>query len=179
MILWSSTRLEQALASGQLDSWTKVKYLIVPAIVGSFAVPFYVFHPVYGQKAPALNALFSLIFGIVTAYLYYWGIKRCFIANSSIDGEAFFERLIVLGVPVLLRIIAVVAPLTIVLLIILGNIKDRFPMVWYRAGILFSAFAPITTFATYVMLTNSIRRFGRFVLAATDTRPNLRPSGGT
>jgi hypothetical protein len=132
-----------------------------------------------GQRAPAINTLFSFAFGIVTAYLYYWGIKRCFVANSEIDGEAFSERPAVPGVPILIRIIAVVTAVTIALLIVLGNIKDRFPRVWYRADILFSACAPITTFATYVMRTNSIRRFGRLVPSPTGAPPNPQPSGAT
>ncbi len=36
-------------------------------------------------------------------------------------------------------------------------------MLYYRAGILFAAFTPILTFVTYVMLTNSIRRFGKLI----------------
>jgi len=69
MILWSSEELERALAAGELDSWTKVKYVIVPAVIGSLSTPFYVFRPIYGVRAPAINSLFSLIFAIVSAYL--------------------------------------------------------------------------------------------------------------
>jgi len=54
---------------------------------------------------------------------------------------------------------------SITLLIVLANLKDRFPMFFNRSGILFSAFTPILTFVMYIMLTNSIRRFGRLVKA--------------
>jgi hypothetical protein len=169
MILWSSIELEQALARGQLDSWTKVKYVIVPGVMGSLSVPFYVFRPLYGERAPAINSLFSLIFAIATAYLFYWGIKRCFIANREIDGEAFFERTAVLALPILIRIITVVICVSIALLIVLGHLKDRVPMLFHRAGIVFSAFTPLITYAQYVMLTNSIRRFGKLVKAKEPT----------
>jgi hypothetical protein len=165
MILWSSKELERALAQGQLDSWTKVKYVIVPAVVGSLSVPFYVFRPLYGERAPAINSLFSLIFAIVTAYLSYWGIKRCFVANREIDGEAFFERIAVLLLPILVRIVTVAVLVSIALLIVLGKLRDRAPVLFHRSGIAFSAFTPIIAYVQYVMLTNSIRRFGRLVKA--------------
>ncbi len=165
MILWSSKELELALTRGELDSWAKVKYLMVPAVIGSLSVPSYVFRPIYGAKAPAINSLFSLVFAIVAVYLTYWGLKRCFIANRDINGQAFFERTAVLGVPILIRVITVVIPTSVALLLVIGSLKDRVPMLFHRAGILFSAFTPITTFAIYMMLTNSIRRFGRLVKA--------------
>jgi hypothetical protein len=165
MILWSSKELEQALAWGQLDSWTKVKYVIVPGVMGSLSVPLYVFRPLYGAKAPAINSLFSLIFALATAYLFYWGMKKCFIANREIDGEAFFERTAVLALPIFIKIVTVVMCVSIVLLIVLGHLKDRFPMLFHRSGIIFSAFTPIITYAQYVMLTNSVRRFGTLVKA--------------
>ncbi len=163
MILWSSRRLEQALARGQLDSWTKVKYVIVPAVIGSLFLPSYALRPHYGERTPAINFLFSLIFAIVNAYLSYWGLKRCFLANRDIDGQAFFERTAVLGVPIFIRIITAVIPGSIALLIVIGSLKDRVPMLFHRAGIVFAALTPIITFVTYLMLTNSIRRFGRLI----------------
>ena len=165
MILWSSKELERALVGGELDSWTKVKYVMVPAVMGSLSVPSYVFRPLYGERAPAINSLFSLIFAIVTVYLTYWGLKRCFTANREIEGAAFFERLTVLGVPILIRIVVVTLLVSVVLLVILGHLKDRVPWLFHRAGIVFSAFTPIIAFAEYVMLTNSIRRFGRLLKA--------------
>jgi hypothetical protein len=169
MILWSSKELEQALAWGQLDSWTKVKYVIVPGVIGSLSVPLYVFRPLYGARAPALNSLFSLIFAIATAYLFYRGMKKCFTVNRQIDGEAFFERTAVLALPIFIKIITVVIPTSIALLMVLGHLKDRVPMLFHRSGIVFSAFTPIITYAQYVMLTNSIRRFGKLVKAKEPT----------
>ncbi len=163
MILWSSKKLEQTLARGELDSWTKVKYLMVPVVIGSLSIPSYIFRPIYGERAPAINSLFLLIFAVVEVYLNYWGLKRCFIANNEIDGRAFFERTAVLGMPILIRIVAVVVPLSIALLIVIGSLKDRVPMLFHRAGIVFAALTPILTFVSYLMLTNSIRRLGGLI----------------
>jgi hypothetical protein len=163
MILWSSRELEQALAGGELDAWSKVKYLMVPAVLGSLSVPFYVLRPVYGTRAPALNSLFSLLFAILTAYLVCWGLKRCFIANNKIDGKAFFERVAILVVPILLRIIVVGIFGSLAMLIVIVNLRDRVPALFHRGSILFSAFSLILTYATYVMLVNSIRRLGKLL----------------
>jgi hypothetical protein len=163
MILWSSRELERALAGGALDAWTKVKYLMVPAVLGSLSVPFYVFRPIYGTRAPALNTLFSLIFVLVTVYIVYRGLKRCFTANNEIDGKAFFERMAILAIPIMIRIIAVSIPASIALLIIVGRFKDQVPMLSRVTPIIFSSFGPIITFATYVMLVNSIRRLGKLL----------------
>jgi hypothetical protein len=165
MILWSSRKLEHLLASGQLASWAKVKYLIVPAVLGSLATPFYVLRPIYGQRAPALNALFALTFAIMSAYLVYWGIKRCFHINEGIDGKDFFERLAVLVVPVWVRLIVVAVPGSIALLVIVGQLRERVPILFERASIFFSALGPILTYALYSMLNRSFRRLGELVKA--------------
>ncbi len=67
MILWSSKELERALAGGELDPWTKVKYVIVPAVIGSLSVPSYVFRPIYGERTPGIDSLFTPII----AFAYY------------------------------------------------------------------------------------------------------------
>ncbi len=36
MILWSSKELERALAGGELDSWTKVKYVMLTNSIRRF-----------------------------------------------------------------------------------------------------------------------------------------------
>jgi small-conductance mechanosensitive channel len=163
MILWSSRELEQALASGELDAWSKVKYLMVPIVLGSLSVPFYVLRPVYGTRAPALNSLFSFVFGVLAAYLACWGLRRCFLANNEIDGKAFFEQITILMVPILIRIIVLGILGSLGLLIVIANLKDRVPALFYRASILVSALSPILTYVAYVMLVNSIRRLGRLL----------------
>ena len=165
MILWSSEKLEQAFAAGELDSWTKVKYMMVPVMVGHLYTPFYVVRPVYGERAPAINYLFSFFFAMVALYLTYWGLKRCFIANREIDGKAFFERIAVLAVPIFFRIVAATILASLLLGFVVGVLVDWIPAVTHWVPILFSAFTPILAYATYVMLTNSIRRFGTLLKA--------------
>jgi len=165
MILWSSEQLEQALADGELDSWTKVKYMMIPAVLASLSTPFYVLHPVYGERAPAIYSLFSFLFHVLAAYVTYWGFKRCFAANNQIDGKAFFERLAVLWIPIFIRILVFSVLGGIALLFVLGHLKERAPTLFRIGPILFSAFNPVIAFATFTMLVNSIRRLGRLIKA--------------
>ena len=164
MIIWSSRKLEHALAKGELDDWTKVKYLIIPTILATLSGPFYIIRPIYGQKAPALNSLFTFIFAIVMSYLTYWGIRKCFRENCQIDEKMFFERFAVLSFPVLVRLITIFTPVTIILMIILyGFLKNRFPDSLDRASIAASALGPIITYMMYQMLSSSFRRLGDII----------------
>ncbi len=164
MIIGSSRKLEQALAGDELNAWTKIKYLIIPAILATLSGPFYVIRPVYGQKAPALNSLFTLIFAIVMSYLTYWGIRKCFRENCQIDEKMFFERFAILSVPVLVRLIAVFTPLTIIFMTLLyGFIKHRFPDSLDRVSIGVAALGPIITYVMYQMLSASFRRLGELI----------------
>ena len=163
MILWSSEELEQALASGQLDSWTKVKYIMIPTVLGSLSTPFYVLRPVYGERAPVIQDLFSFAFNIAAACITYWGLKRCFIANNEIDGKAFFERAAVLSVPIFIRIVVFTILGSMALLLALSQLKKHFPVQFRGVSILFAVFNPIIAYAMFAMLTNSIRRFGSLI----------------
>ncbi len=163
MILWSSRKLEQALASGQLDSWTKVKYLLVPVVLGALLGPFYVFRPVYGQKAPLINSLFSFICAVLSAFVVYWGIKICFRINNKIDGNRFFERLAVLTIPVLIKVAVFFFFFSFILVMVFRFLKDRVPILFQWMPIIISALGPIVTYTLYSMLRNSFERFGRLV----------------
>jgi hypothetical protein len=111
MILWSSRKLEHALAGGQLSSWSKVKYLMLPSILGSMSLPFYIVQPRYGAEE---SMLVETILSILAAFLTYWGIKQCFHANQQIDDKYFFERFAVLFVPPFVRATAAVLLIGIV-----------------------------------------------------------------
>ena len=169
MIIWSSRKIEQALAKGELDAWTKVKYLIIPAILATLSGPFYIIRPVYGQKPPAINSLFSFIFAILMSYLTYWGIRKCYRENCQIDSKRFFERYAVLGVPVMIRLIAIFTPTTIILGTILYRfIKNHFPDSLDHVSIGISALGPIITIVMYRMLSASFHRLGELTRTETE-----------
>jgi hypothetical protein len=159
MIIWSSQKLERAFAQGKLTPWSKVKYLILPAVISSLFGPAYVIKPRYGSRPPGFNMLFSLFFAVLTAYLTYRGIRGCLRQNDQIDGKAFFERFVVLGVPPMFRLAAIIIPLSVGMMIIFAQFP-QYPVLRVRGPIAVAALSPLATYAFYAMLRNSIRRFG-------------------
>jgi hypothetical protein len=163
MILWSSRKLEHALAVGQLDPWTKVKYLLVPVVMGIFSGPFYILRPVYGQKPPPIYSLVSFICAVLSAFIAYWGIKICFSINNKIDGNRFFERLAVLTVPVLIKVAVFFFSFSLIFVVVFSSLKDRVSSLFQWTYIIISALNPIVTYTMYSMIRNSFERFGRLV----------------
>ncbi len=168
MILWSSRKLEEALAKGWLSGWTKVKYLIIPAVITALWGPFFLLEPRYGQRPSAINLPFQLIFSILSAFITYWGIKKCFTINSNADGKDFFERLAVLTLPVLIRIMVYSVAFFILGAVIL-KIMEWELFTFEIAPSIFSALNPIFTFILYSMLINSFRRFGQWNIYNTNS----------
>ena len=163
MVLLSSRKLEQVLADGKIETWSKVKYLILPAVLGSLVVPFHIISPWYGPKEPALNIFVSVPCNILTAYLTFWGIKRAFLENLKIDGAAFFERFAMLCVPPMIRVMAVTLLLSLVVTFSRIPVPEEGSLVFTRASIFFSVLGPILTFAVYSMVRRSFQRLGELI----------------
>ena len=170
MIILSSRKLEQALASNGLSPWDKVKYIILPVVVMGLFPAFYIFRPIYGKYPPILNSLIGIIFMIISAFLTYKGIKKCFKTNQNADAKNFFERFTILSVPVCMKFILVLFPLTVALVFIMIPLKDSFPEFYKRFPIIFTASSPFLTWIYYHLLTCSIKRHGELV--HTDKRKN-------
>jgi len=149
----------------------KVKYLIVPMIFSTLMGPPVIFSPRYGQTPPALNSLFSFIFAVVSAYLIYWGIKKCYLLNRQIDSKAFFERIILLSLPITVRLVVFMIPTSIALLVLLALLRDQFPGLLKRASIIFSALGPVVLYVNFVMLESSFRRLGRLIAEEAEYIP--------
>lgn len=164
MILLPARKIEAALAAGTLDPWAKVKYLILPAVLGSLTGPFFIIRPLYGERRPQLDSLGLFVCSILTAYLTYWGIKRCFRTNRSIDGKAFFERFAVLLVPVMIKVMLAIIPLGLAVVFGAIALQTQAPYNLKPAFSIFSsALGPLTTFAIYVLLNNSFVRLGNII----------------
>ena len=172
MIVWSSKKLERALARGEITAWGKVKYLILPAVMSVLFGPFYVIRPLFGERPPALNSFFSFVFAVLAAYLTYWGIKRCFRQNEQIDGKVFFERFVVLVVPPAICVIAIVVPTSVALLMLAVALREQIPFLFRRAPVLIAALGPLGTYALYSMARNSFRRFGELSMMQEPEGPN-------
>lgn len=107
MILFSSNKLEKAIADDSLDSWTKAKYMILVIAMYSLKNSFYWFAPSFGPETPLpyyAAAFASWLLGIV---ITFHGGKKCFKTNETSDGKNYVERLAVLYVPLTFRFIPI------------------------------------------------------------------------
>jgi len=163
MIIWSSRKLEGSLARGELSNWTKVKYLIIPAVWGSLSGPVFFLQPTYGQRQPQHHFGFWLLLALLGALLAYRGVKKCFHANESIDNRAFFERFAVLTVPVIVRLTVIMLPVSLLLLGMIGMMKELYPVLYQNTSFVFGTVAPVLTYVFYSLLYHSFVRFGELI----------------
>ncbi len=173
LFLLSSRKLERALAGGKLRPWAKVKYLILPAVLAALSSQTYILRPRYGTEAPTLNQYVFMLCAALSAYLTYWGIKRCFETNRAIDAHAFFERFAVLFVPPLIKIMLVTLALSMVIFRAANALREQVPILFERVWILIAALGPLATFAMYLLLNNSFRRLGEIIKKEEPESPKL------
>ena len=159
MIWLSSRELEYALAEGKLDSWEKVKYLILPAVLGAlFSRSFFLIQPHYGKHMPIIDSSVFIICGIISAFLIYSGIKQCFYTNKITDDKAFFERFVILSVPPLFKIAAIAIVLSLSILITVIKLREEIPFLFKHVSIFIAVLSPITTYIYYILIDNSFFR---------------------
>ena len=161
MIIFSSKKLEHALANDSLSGWNKVKYIILPVLIMSLFSPPYIVSPIYGEHPPMLNGLIGFICLIFNLIITYRGIKKCFETNQQTDAKLFFERFFILSVPVLMKFLVIIVPLTIVPSVVAYYLKDSFPVFYKRLPIVFSILIPLTSWIYYHLISRSIERVGK------------------
>jgi hypothetical protein len=174
MICISSKKLEHVLAERKLDSWAKVKYLILPSVFAVlFSGPYYVIRPYYGDRSPGMNIndIVLLLCGIISAYLTYRGIKQCFQSNQEIDGKAFFERFTILFVPPFIQIMVLSILLCLSILIPAGIFRKEIPFLYKYSTIFTAILCPVVIYILYLLIRNSFIRFGKLI-KETDKIPN-------
>lgn len=160
MIIFSSRKLESALAEKRLTSWQKAKYIIVPAVffilIGG---PLYVLRPIYGTRQPLFLTICWCISSILSALLTYRGIKMCFHANEAGDGKDFLARLAILTLPVAAKYTVLFIPFTLCLLIILRMMSKIYPWVKEQPVLVFYGVIPLAVYVYYVLIRRSFNRF--------------------
>lgn len=164
MIIISSGKLEHSLAADDLSPWDKTKYIILPAILLSLMSLSYVCGPTYcAERRPMLNALVSFLCLIASAFVTYFGIKKCHRTNESLDNTAFFERFFILSVPVLVQLMLVCFPVSLAALHYAYLLRDSHPLLHKRFPMLLSLSGPVITWLYYVMVDRSLKRLGRLI----------------
>src|SRR5689334_18329784 len=104
MILFSSNRLERALAENTLTSWEKAKYIILIIIFYTCSGPIYAITPSFGPRPPVGNTLVNFLSAILTIIITVFGAKKCFRTNKANDDVSFIERFAVLSMPIAIHL---------------------------------------------------------------------------
>ena len=160
MILWSSRKLEKALAEERFSEWEKAKYYLWPAIWGALAGgPMFLLRPYYGSK-PNHHGIFILVGCMLMALVTYYGIRLGYRENQNIDGKSFIERYTILSLPVVVRFVVWLIPVMVVFLFVFAGLTRSAPEVRKLTGPILRFVFPVITFWLYCQIARSVRRFG-------------------
>ena len=161
MYLWSCETLEAELARGQVSEREKVKYLLLPMLLTALGGgPIYLVTPNFGPQHPPLTLLISFLSAVLVAVVTFYGLRHVYRTNQKIDGRGVLERYVVLSLPVHVRFIALLLPVTIALALVFHALKPRFPGAADFFATWFSLLFPGFMIWLYRMIAASFRRFG-------------------
>ena len=164
MILFSSLKLEKAIAEGEITGWQKAKYIIIPAVfMAPFASTTFLISPKFQTRPPGFHTLIQFVCTIGTMVITYYGIKFCFKANNKIDNHNFIERFCILLLPVTLQLILIFFPLTLLITGINYAIYRHQQDILTKYSIMYVIFGPIYTVIYYSLLLRSFRRLGKLL----------------
>lgn len=172
MRIWSSEVLEAELARGQVFEREKVKYLLLPLLLSTLlGGPIYLITPNYGPRQPPLALLTSLAGAILVTIVTFYGIRHVYRTNKNIDGLDFIERYVVLSLPVHVRFIALMLPLTLVLGFVFYAVKRQHPGLADHFATWFGLLFPLFLIWLYRMIARSFERYGRHLRRARPAAP--------
>ena len=162
MYLWSCETLEAELARGKVSEREKVKYLLLPMLLTALSGgPIYLVTPTYGLRHPPLTLLSSFLSALLVAAVTFYGLRHVYRTNQNIDGRFFLERYIVLSLPVHVRFIALMLPLTLGLGFVFFAFRKQDPGAADFFATWFSLLFPVFMIWLYRMIAASFARFGR------------------
>jgi len=153
MIIFSPQKLEQQLAKEELSTWEKVKYLVLAVVVSALAGPLFWITPTVKEQEIGFTALVQLVTTLIGLRITYTGIKHCYTTNNK--GNQFIERFICLRVPWTVVFGLVLAPLSLIIILIA---KKVFPQIPELASLIIYICSPLITFIYYRALNNSFTR---------------------
>jgi hypothetical protein len=169
MIKFSSTKLEQAIANGVLTSWEKAKYLIFIIILYTFSGPIYVLTPSFGPKPLIWHSFATFTSSILMILFTFYGAKKCYQTNKSIDNTDFIERFVALYMPMTFKFIAVsllaMAATALIAYVVSSDKETRKDIFIYFLNFI----GPVSTYFFYIFLNRS---FGRLGILINETNKN-------
>ncbi|NQU10401.1 hypothetical protein HQ590_06410 [bacterium] len=155
-MIFTSRKLERALAEGRIAGWEAARYYFVPTIIAAvMAMPCWLLRPRYSIHPKPVVILVQFLLQVLAGVLVYHGVKKCFRTNHQIDSRDFISRIVILGFPVFIKVIglALVASLALV------HVGMRFlPRV--HPQILGATLWPLMIFVTFALINESLKRFG-------------------
>ena len=161
MYLWSCETLEAELARGQVPEREKVKYLLLPMLLTALGGgPIYLVTPNFGPRHPPLMLLISFLSAVLVAGVTFYGLRHVYRTNKKIDARCFLERYVVLSLPVHVRFIVLLLPVTIGLSLVFHALQPRFPGAADFFATWFSLLFPFFLIWLYRMIAASFARFG-------------------
>ena len=170
MIIFSSIKLEKALADQKVTRWQKAKYIMIPAIFISMASPLSAFfRPSFQDEPSTIYSVLQLLVMIISIFITYFGIKACFEVNENIDKRNFIERFCILLVPVSFRMLLFFILCFIAFMIIL-LFTAAIPEINKHVPLLFLPFGPIYLFMYFSLLKKSFLSFSN-LLTGNSSQP--------
>ena len=164
MIIFSSRKLEQAIAQDSLPNWEKAKYAILPAIISMLLIgPTYIVRPLYGAKPPFLNSIITFLFNVVAAFIIFYGIRKCFRTNEETDRKEFLARYAILSVPVLIKFLLIFIPITFVLIIIIDAMSGTNQETFKGFPVSISILSTLLVYLYYCLLNRSFARLRELI----------------
>ena len=169
MIFFSPRKLEQQLLNESITAWEKAKYLVLAVVISALAGPLFCATPSVKEQHLGITALVQLLTTILGLYITYKGIRKCYSTNNQ--EEKFIERFICLRVPWTVIFGAVLAPLSIAIIVIA---KKAFPEVPDLSSFIIYICSPVITYLYYYALNSS---FGRISAEQSEVSSTSGNSG--
>jgi hypothetical protein len=189
MIVFSSDKLERALASDGLDSRQKAQFVI---LFMCLSTPHMFSHllgsiiPDFESSEPPGHSLIMVCCGIIALILTYVGIRKCYLTNKSADDKEFVTRFFALFFPASFKVLLVllffvVVSGTFAFLLNDGTLAEYFPRTVRQIPGLKNVLAylvypavPLVTWLFYYALNRSFRRLAAMISAQESKTPNPR-----
>jgi hypothetical protein len=152
MILFSSKKLEKALAEDSLDEREKAKYMIYPNMLYAFATPFFLAQTVSDHPN---EYYFNFIFTLISVLIFYLVFRTCYRINGNSMNKNFIENIVVLSVPAWMKVFVIFASLSIYFLIR----SNGLPFLKDNLSFFMSSLGFFATLTFSILIIRSFRNF--------------------
>ena len=113
MYFWKVDKLIEDFKSNSVSQKDELKYLLI----------YFILMAVFSDRFFSLGSDYNIYDFLSTVSLVavtFWGIWHCYKANSSGDNTDFITRMMCIGFPVIVRVVAVALPLGLLIGVIHG-----------------------------------------------------------